>query len=53
VVPMDDRRAGKHAFNERGGTCDKCGMTWNAFGVGTASGISKYAPVKNLSNESA
>lgn len=28
---MDDRRAGDHAFNERGGTCVKCGMTWNAF----------------------
>ena len=28
---MDDRRAGNHSFNERGGTCGRCGMTWNAF----------------------
>lgn len=24
----DDRRAGNHAFDERGGTCRKCGLTW-------------------------
>lgn len=28
---MDDWRAGNHAFNERGGMCVKCGMSWNAF----------------------
>jgi hypothetical protein len=30
-VAKDDRRAENHAFNERGGTCVKCGMTWNAY----------------------
>lgn len=28
---MDDRRAGNHAFNQRGGSCSKCGITWNAY----------------------
>lgn len=28
---MDERRAGNHAFNERGGARLKCGMTRNAY----------------------
>jgi ribosomal protein L37E len=28
---VDDRRAGNHAFNERGGRCEKCGITWSAY----------------------
>jgi hypothetical protein len=30
-MPPVRRRAGNHDFNEPGGTCAKCGITWNAF----------------------
>jgi hypothetical protein len=28
---VDDRRAENHALSERGGICQKCGMTWNDY----------------------